>query len=367
MNRFTVLAAVAVAPLVLALATPAAAQAVLDKGYKTPHLANGQPDLEGHWSNATLTPESRPASIGDRRVATKEEIAKAEGEIVKEIAEGNRPTDPNKGAFKVGGELPAADSAFNKPQYIAAGGAVGGYDRGWLDTGDRMMRVAGEPRTSIITTSNGRAPPRKAGAPAAGRGPVNPYAGEGGPAGPADNPEQRSLGDRCIISFGRNGGPPMLANGFYNNNYQIVQGKDAIAINIEMVHDTRIVRLNGTHRTDNVRPYFGDSIGHWEGNTLVVETTNIPQVQAYQGSWQNLKVTERFTRVGPKRLHYAFTIEDPTVWDTAWGGEYEFAPLNGEVHEYACHEGNYAMEDILAGARQEERDAAAKAGKTAAR
>src|SRR5215218_454775 len=190
MNRFTL--ALAAAPLVLALAGPAAAQAVLTPGYKVPRADDGHPDISGHWSNATLTPESRPAAIGDRRRATPEEIAKAEGEIVKEIAEGNRPSDPNKGAFKVGGELPAADSAFNKPQYIAAGGAVGGYDRGWLDTGDRMMRVAGEPRTSIITTPNGRAPARKAGAPAPPR-----YTG----GGSTDNPEARSLGDRCIVSF----------------------------------------------------------------------------------------------------------------------------------------------------------------------
>ncbi|HET9160073.1 MAG TPA: hypothetical protein VFN88_05630 [Caulobacteraceae bacterium] len=344
--------AAAIAPLVLAFAAPALAQPVLSPGYKVPRSLDGHADISGNWSNATLTPEQRPASQGDRAVMNAQEIAKAEGEIVKEIEEGNRPTDPNKGAFKVGGELPAADSAFNKPQYIAAGGAVGGYDRGWLDTGDRVMRVHGEARTSIITTPNGRPPARKAGAPV----PQRPA----GMGNPVDNPESRSLGDRCIISFGRNGGPPMLANGFYNNNYQILQTKDAVIINIEMVHDSRIVRIGGTHRADNVRPYFGDSIGHWEGDTLVVETTNIPQSQAYYGAWENLKVTERFTRVGPNRLHYAYKVEDPTVWDTAWGGEYEFAPLNGDLHEYACHEGNYAMEDILAGARQEERDAAAK-------
>jgi hypothetical protein len=232
---------------------------------------------------------------------------------------------------------------------------VGGYDRGWLETGDSVMRVNGEPRTSIITTENGRPPARKAGAPQA-RGPGAP----GAMAGQFDNPEARGLGDRCIISFGRNGGPPMLANGFYNNNYNFVQTRDNLAINIEMVHDTRIVRIGDKHRTDNVRPWFGDSIGWWDKDTLVVETTNIPQAQAYYGAWEKLKVTERFTRVGPNRLHYAFTVEDPTVWDTAWGGEYEFAPLNGRVQEYACHEGNYALEGILSGARQEEREAAAK-------
>ncbi|CAN5115361.1 hypothetical protein BH11PSE2_BH11PSE2_17340 [soil metagenome] len=357
MKRFTLV--LAIAPLALFSASMASAQAVLSNGYKTPRLSTGQPDLEGDWSNATLTPESRPAAMGERRRASPEEIAKAEGEIVKEIAEGNRPTDPNKGAFKVGGELPAQDSAFNKPQYIAAGGAVGGYDRGWLDTGDRMMRVAGEPRTSIITTANGRAPARKPGAPAITR-PAMP----GGANAATWNPEARSLGDRCIISFGRNGGPPMLANGFYNNNYRIIQTKDAVAIDIEMVHDTRIVRLNAKHRADDVRPWFGDSIGWWDKDTLVVETTNIPQAQAYYGSWQNLKVTERFTRVGPNRLHYAYTIEDPQTWDAAWGGEYEFAPLNGKVEEYACHEGNYAMEGIFAGARQEEVAAASGAKKT---
>lgn len=359
MKRFFVVAALA--PLIFASA--AIAQPVLTPGYKVPRSDDGHPDISGQWSNATLTPESRPASAGDRRRATPAEIAKAEGEIVKEIAEGNRPTDPNKGAFKVGGELPAADSAFNKPQYIAAGGAVGGYDRGWLDTGDRMMRVAGEPRTSILTTTNGRAPARKSDAPQIRRTSM-----PGGASAQTDNPEARSLGDRCIISFGRNGGPPMLANGFYNNNYLIVQTKDAVAINIEMVHDIRIIPVNAKHRTDGVRPYFGDSIGWWEKDTFVVETTNIPQVQNYQGSWERLKVTERFTRVGPDRLHYAFTIEDPQTWDQPWGGEYEFAPLNGRVQEYACAEGNYALEGILAGARQEDRVAAqAAAAKTQAR
>jgi hypothetical protein len=110
-----------------------------------------------------------------------------------------------------------------------------------------------------------------------------------------------------------------------------------------------------------VRPWFGDSIGWWDKDTLVVETTNIPQAQQYYGSWQNLTVTERFTRVGPNRLHYAYTISDPSSWDAPWGGEYEFYPLKGRVQEYACHEGNYALEGILAGARAEEAAAAQQA------
>jgi len=339
-----------------ALSVPAAAlaQAAKAPAYKAPRLAIGQPDLGEFWTNATLTPESRPTAIGDRRVHTPAEVAQLEATMAKEIEDGNASTDPNKGAYAVGGELPPPGT---RPEYIAAGGAVGGYNRGWLETGDRVMRVNGEPRTSLITTANGRAPPRKAGAPGPQRAAL-----PGGANAQFENPEARSLGDRCIISFGRNGGPPMLPNGFYNNNYHFVQSKDAVAIVVEMVHDARIVRLNSTHRTDGVRPWFGDSIGWWEGDTLVVETTNFPQRQAYQGAWEQLKVTERFTRLGRDRLHYGFQVEDPTVWDSKWGGEYEFAPLNGKTAEYACHEGNYAMGNILAGARAEEKAAPRAAG-----
>jgi hypothetical protein len=135
---------------------------------------------------------------------------------------------------------------------------------------------------------------------------------------------------------------------------------------VEMVHDTRIVRLNSTHRTDGVRPWMGDSIGHWEGDTLVVETTNIPRRQSYRGSWENLKVTERFTRVGKNRIHYQFTLDDPSTWEKPWGGEYEFSPLKGVIYEYACHEGNYALPGILSGARYEEAEAAKVAAQKAA-
>src|SRR6185437_5823129 len=189
-----------------------------------------------------------------------------------------------------------------------------------------------------------------------------------GHMGSFDNPESRGVGERCLIGFGRNAGPPMFPNGWYNNNYLIQQGRDAVAIVVEMVHDARIVRLNARHRTDDVRPWFGDSIGWYEGDTLVVETDHIPQAQAYDGAWQDLKVTERFTRVGKDRLAYRFTVEAPSVWDHPWGGEYEFHPLKGQVYEYACHEGNYALPGILAGARAAERQAAQTgAAKTAGR
>jgi hypothetical protein len=130
--------------------------------------------------------------------------------------------------------------------------------------------------------------------------------------------------------------------------------KDAVAINIEMVHDVRMVRMNQPHRTDGVRPYFGDSVGHYEGDTLVVETVNFHPMQNFRGSDANLKVTERFTRTGPNNLNYKFEVDDPTVWGVKWGGEYEFKRGEG-VFEYACHEGNYGLMDILAGAREEEK------------
>jgi hypothetical protein len=318
-----------------------------EAAYKAPRLPFGQPDLQGYWSNATLTPMVRPSSFGTRGAYTPEEVAKLEKGVQEEVAEGNKPTDPNAPA-----EAPKADAAKLRPEFAAAGGDVGGYNRGWLDPGASVMRVGGEPRTSLITTANGQVPPRKAGGAGGG--------GFGRGLGSFDNAENRSLGERCIIGFGRNGGPPMFPNGFYNNDYNIVQTPNAVVIQVEMNHDVRVIRLNDQHRRDDVRPYFGDSIGHWEGDTLVVETTNIPQAQNFMGSWKNLKVTERFRRVAKDRLRYAFTVEDPDTWAQPWGGEYEFGPMPGIIYEYACHEGNYALPGMLGGARRQEKEAAGK-------
>ena len=311
--------------------------------WKMPRNAFGQPDLGGNWTNVSLTPEMRPAALGMKSAYTPEEVAAQEKAIDKEVAEGNEKSDPNAGAPKKGGE----EKAGIRPEFAAAGGGTGGYDRGWLDPGSAIMRVNGEARTSILTTPNGQIPKPKDG--------VKMPAGFRGGLGSFDNPENRSLGERCIMGFGRNAGPPMLANGFYNNDYQFIQTPKEVAIVVEMVHDVRRIRLNDQHRTDGVRPWMGDSIGWWDGDTLVAETTNFPQAMAYHGSWKNLKVTERFTRVGQNRMHYAFTVEDPTIWDKPWGGEYEFHPLQGQIYEYACHEGNYALHGMLAGARAQEK------------
>ncbi|MGA0606453.1 hypothetical protein ACO2Q0_10675 [Phenylobacterium sp. VNQ135] len=348
--------ALCVAPLALtATAASAAEPAKAAKAaYKAPRNAFGQPDIAGFWTNNTMTPMTRRAQYGDRLVFTPEEVKKMEAQAEQEVEEGNQPTDPNAPAEA------RRESSNLRPEFAAAGGDVGGYDRGWLDPGHSVMRVNGEPRTSLLTTPNGQFPPRKQGAP-----PVPGFGGGRGGMGSFDSYETRSMGERCIIGFGRNGGPPMFPNGFYNNNYEFIQTPDTVVIQVEMNHDLRVIRLNAKHRTDGVRPYFGDSIGWWEGDTLVVETTNIPKSQQFAGSWENLKVTERFTRVGKSRLHYQFTVDDPTIWEKPWGGEYEFAPLAGRIFEYACHEGNYALPGILGGARAEEQAAAEAAAEKA--
>ena len=338
--------------LILALGTALCASSVAaaaPAAFKAQVAGDGHPDLSGFWSNATITPERRPAKFGDRLVYTPAEVKGLEGAVQAEVVEGNKPTDPNSGAE--GGK---ADPKNLRPEFAAAGGDVGGYNRGWLDPGASVMRVHGEPRTSFLTTPNGQPPARILTAAAQGGFPRG--------LGSFDNPESRSLGERCIMGFGRNAGPPMLPNGFYNNNYQFLQTKDAFVIEVEMVHDTRMVRLNAQHRTDGVRPWMGDSVGHWEANTLVVETTNIPQIQNYSGAWKTLKVTERFTRVAKDRVLYQYTLDDPATWAKPWGGEYEFGPLNGVIYEYACHEGNYALPGMLAGARTQEKEAAKGGG-----
>jgi hypothetical protein len=305
------------------------------------------PDLEGNWTNATMTPQTRPAQYGTRLAMTPAEVAKIEGAAEAQIHRGNQATDPN---------APTVTD-----------GTVGGYNRGFLDPGIRVMRVGGEARTSLFTTADGQVPAPRAGSKVTAAqmrafsgspyyideyGSAALFNEEAQTAQKFNNPEEMSLADRCLTSFGRNGPPPMLPNGFYNNNYTIVQAPDAVLILTEMVHDTRVIRLDTkAHAPASIRPWFGDSVGWYEGATLVVETTNFPKAQAFFGSWETLKVTERFTPAGPGRLRYAFKVEDPAIWAEPWGGEYEFAKLPGQVYEYACHEGNYAMPGILAGSR----------------
>jgi len=344
------------------VAAPATDPTVEVPGWKAPRNAMGQPDLSGAWSNATMTPTTRNLQIGKEAFLPADKVKGMEARFAAALAQRDETKDPN--------HLPgsAEDKAKDKklfevrPDFEFAGGDVGGYNIFWLDPGNHILEVNGQFRTSIVTTPDGQIPPSRSGNPTGRRA---SYTLEEGSSylGSFDSYETRPEGERCI-TFARNAPPPMLPNGYYNNNYQIQQSPNEVVIVAEGIHDARIVRLNATHRTDGLRPRLGDSIGHYEGNSLVVETTNLPQANNFYGAWKDLKVTEWFTRVSPTRIKYRFQVEDPGVWDKPWGGEYEFYPLKGQLYEYACHEGNYALPAILAGARRQEQEAAAAKAKT---
>jgi hypothetical protein len=216
-----------------------------------------------------------------------------------------------------------------------------------------VMRVGGEPRTSLITsTPDGRIPRTLAGL--ATPAPAGPTAPRPTVVHRDDNPESLSGFERCLTATANLTGPVLLPF-LRNNNYQIVQSKDSVALMTEVSHDVRVIRLNQPHRTDGVRPWFGDSVGHYDGDTLVVETTNFPhQTGGLFGSGDNLKITERFTRVGDRAILYRFTVEDPTRWATSWGGEYEFHPAASPIYSDECHEGDKGLENTLGGARYAE-------------
>lgn len=317
------------------------------------HNAYGQPDLDGTWTNTTVTPFARATSLGTRSVYTDAEVKQIETQQAEGLARGNLPTDPQEGA----------------PEN---NGIVGGYNVGWTDPGTHVMRINGQARSSFLTTPDGQVPLNREGKQVAPRSDRISGAGwwvdsEGhfqsesmlNPRRkPVDNPEDMSLGEQCVVAFGRNLPPPMLPNDIYNNNYRIVQSKDSVAISSEMVHDTRVIRIGKRdHIPQNIRPWFGDSVGWYDGEALVVETTNYPKVQAFYGVWQDLKVTERFQRTTDGRINYKFSVEAPSVWDKPWGGEYDFAPASGRIVEYACHEGNYAFRGIIGGDRLAEQAA----------
>ena len=328
-----------------------------------PRTPDGTPDLQGNWTNETQTPLERMGAQGgtltDQQAAAIEDRAK----VVEEFRD--RPSDPDRPAPPKGGEAgrlaAPGQQSFIEIISEAAGGAVGGYNGFWLDPGLNVIRIDGVARSSIIIDPpNGRLPARTD----AGKKRLAEINARAKQFGEFDHPEMRPLADRCLVSFGSNAGPPMLPNYFYNNNYTIVQTKDHVMILSEMNHDARIIRIGATtHGPASVRPWFGDSIGRWEGDTLVVETTNIHPLQlnqtsilwAYRGASENLKVTERFTRTGPETILYRFTMEDPATFTAPFTGELPFTRLDEMVYEYACHEGNYAMTNILSGERAKER------------
>ncbi|HEX8030030.1 MAG TPA: hypothetical protein VF491_16265 [Vicinamibacterales bacterium] len=325
-----------------------------------PRTADGHPDFQGNWTNATITSLERR---NNGPLALTEEAARLEESNTAADLEARDAPKPERAAPPVGGEVPKSPNG--EPSYLellwrGGGGTVGGYNTFWIDPGDKVLRVDGQPRSSIIVDPpNGRLPAFTPAAQARNAAAAELRRSKGGEF---DHPELRPNAERCIASFGNNAGPPMLPNYFYNNNYTIVQSKDTIMILTEMVHDARIIRMNGTHPPAGMRKWFGDSIGRWEGDTLVIETTNFHPNHGFRTAWENLKVTERLSRKDARTINYRFTVEDPTTFSAPFTGELVFnAMAPGEmVYEYACHEANYGLEGVLSGARAQEREAAKK-------
>jgi len=295
-----------------------------------PRTPDGHPDLQGTWTNATVTPLERPDAL-----AGKATLSDAEARVLE---------------TKSADELAEADGKSEGPLLTATGSAgTGGYNALFLDRGSEFARVDGVKRTSlIIDPPDGKVPRMSADA---GRRLAASYTG-----GSFDSVKDRPLSERCILGFGSTAGPPMLPV-LYNNNYQIVQTPDNVLILVEMVHDARIIRMNAQHAAPDVRQWLGDSVGHWDGDTLVVDTTNFTDRTRFRGSTANLHVVERFTRTDAGTILYRATIEDPAAFAKPWTIEYPFVATKGPIYEYACHEGNYSLVDILGGARKKEADA----------
>ncbi len=293
------------------------------KARTPPTTLDSRRDLQGIWTNATLTPLERPRELAGKEFFTEKEAAEYEKQVRERTNADRRDSDSE------------ADLAV-------------GYNDVWWDRGTRVVSTR---RTSVIVDPpDGKIPPltseaqKKAAARAEARR-----------LHPADGPADLSLDDRCIVR--RNSGPPMLPAG-YNNNYQILQTPEHVVILIEMIHDARIISLDARpHLATKIHQWLGDSRGRWEGNTLVVETRNFTDKTNFRGSGENLRVTERFTRVDKGTLLYQFTVDDPQSFTRPWSGEIPMKKVEGPIFEYACHEGNYSMANILSAARNEERGA----------
>lgn len=304
----------------------------------TANRSTASRDLSGTWTNATITPLERPQGVKDL-VLSEEAATRMEQAIVARRDKLNEPSDPDRPAPPQGGD-----------GSTGAAGNVGGYNNFWLDPGDRVAIVDGQRRSSlIIDPPDGRLPALTPEARQRQQARLKMMAGRG----QYDHPEYRPLAERCLLSFGPT--TPLVPNYFYNNNLQIVQTADHVMILMEMVHDARIVRIGGTHLPKHIRPWMGDSIGRWEGDTLVVDTTNFPPQQNFRGSSENLHIVERFRRADAGTINYRFTVDDPTTFTAPFTGEIPFRTIDELIYEYACHEGNYALSNVLSGARNEEK------------
>ncbi len=327
-------AVVLLAGVFVAAQTPTAAvkPGTPAKTWSVSRTPDGQPDLQGFWTNTTYTPLERPKNV-NKAFYTKEEALEA---LKRAAAAEAEQTEP--------GTIP--DVHYDFTQF--------GLDRS-------QSPFALNLRTSLIVDPpEGRLPPLSAEGQkrAALRAETRKRMG-----GPYDAAQNQPLSVRCIL-MDRNG-PPMLG-GAYNNNYQIVQVPGYVMILVEMLHGVRVIPLDGRpHLPLNVRQLSGSYRGHWEGETLVIETTNFTDKTAFQGSSENMRLIERFTRVDEDTMLYKFTVEDPSTWTRPWSAEVPWTKTIGPIFEHACHEGNYGLANILAGARAEEKRAAEEAAKKA--
>ncbi len=293
--------------------------------FTTALMAQKNPrDLEGVWTTATLTPLERPADLANKPVFTEQEAKDYEARLMKE---GNRDRRDGTAETDVGRA----------------------YNEFWFERGSHIVASR---RTSLITDPpDGKIPPLTP------EGQKRQAAlAEYRRLHPADGPENFSLNNRCILWA--TAGPPMLPGG-YNNNYQIIQTPDTVVILVEMIHDARVIPIDGRpHLPSNMRQYLGDSRGHWEGNALVVETTNFTDKTNFRGAGENMKLIERFTRTDAATISYEFTVQDPASFTKPWTAQIPMKKTPDPLYEYACHEGNYGLEGMLAGARLEEKKTA---------
>ncbi len=332
--------------LCVALVAVTSAGVVADVKKRT---SDGKPDFNGTYDVATLTPVERPKEFGKTLWITREAADAVINNVKLEALEAEKSSDPNRKAPPKGGD----------GNYQYGAGGVGGYNIEWIDPGQDAFAVDGKIRTSILyDPANGRYPTMTDQGKAALRERYKYYKPNTGTAwwmafdgaGPYDGPESRSAAERCLAGFGSTGGPPMLPT-LYNNYKRIVQTPTHVMILIEMVHDARVVRLNSEHVAPEIRKWLGDSIGWWEGDTLVVDTTNFTDAPGLYNATRDLHVVEKFSPVDDKTILYQFTVDDPTVWTQPFSGEYTWPMTQGPVYEYACHEANYAMGNMLRGAR----------------
>jgi hypothetical protein len=342
--RYRVLACVSALVLTIVSAAgqsaPKTNAAAAVKGTWTPpRTPDGQIDLQGVWTNNSVTPLQRPKELAGKEYYTEDELADVQRQQRERLALDDQEGEPAANHSGIAGAAPETVH-YDHAQF--------GLD--WLQT-----RVAWNRRTSLIVGATGTVPPLT---PAAKDRLATIAAKEQGHE--LDGPENRPLGARCLARD--NVGPPLLPTR-YNSNLQIVQGPGYVAIETEEIHDVRVVPLDRrSHLPKSMRQWMGDSVGHWEGDTLVIDTTNFTDKTPFRGA-ENLHVTERIRRADEETILYQFTVEDPGMWTKPWSGEVPIKKINGQLYEYACHEANYGLENTLRGARVLEAEAAKKAAK----